>query len=71
MEEQLVKIKKSYDQTIEYGSPEYRIASMIEAHLERPDQYDLSTEEFEALLHDFNIEKVEKVRPMLQYFLTC
>lgn len=53
------------------SSPEYRIASMIEAHLERPDQYDLSTEEFEALLHDFNIEKVEKVGPMLQYFLTC
>ncbi|WP_086347585.1 class I SAM-dependent methyltransferase [Candidatus Enterococcus clewellii] len=54
------------------GSPECRIAMMIEAHLERPDNYNLSVEEFEKLLHPhFIIERKEKVGPMIQYFLRC
>lgn len=52
------------------GSPENRIAMMIEEHLGRPDKYDLSTEEFEGLLcGKFEIVSKEKVGPMIQYFL--
>lgn len=54
------------------GSPENRIAMMIEEYLERPDKYNLSAEEFELLLdNNFVIKKKEKVGPMNQYFLVC
>ncbi len=54
------------------GSPEQRITMLIEAHLGRPDRYDLSPAEFEKLLnHRFEIQRVEKVGPMIQYFLNC
>ncbi len=54
------------------GSPEQRVAMLIEAHLGRPDRYDLSPVEFDDLLHNrFEIQRAEKVGPMIQYFLRC
>lgn len=54
------------------GSPECRIAMMIEEYLGRTDLYDLSSEAFENLLLPyFKIEKKEKVGAMIQYFLEC
>lgn len=52
------------------GSPEFEIARMIEEHLGRQDQFDLSEEEFETILDAyFVIRKKEIVGPMIQYFL--
>lgn len=54
------------------GSPECRITMIIEEHLGRPDKFDMSAQEFEDLLQNyFEIEKKEKVGPMIQYFLSC
>jgi SAM-dependent methyltransferase len=54
------------------GSPECRIMMMIEEHLGRPDQFDMSAEAFEDILQDyFEIEKKEKAGPMIEYFLRC
>ena len=54
------------------GSPECRIMMMIEAHLGRPDRFDLSSHEFESILENyFETEKKEKAGPMTQYFLRC
>ena len=54
------------------GSPECVICGLIEAHLGRPDLFDLSVEGFEALLGEFfAVHHKEVVGPMLQYFLTC
>lgn len=48
----------------------YTIARMIEAYLGRPNQFDLSIDEFENMLVPyFEIEKKEVVGPMIQYFL--
>lgn len=54
------------------GSPECEICGLIEAHLGRPDRFDLSIESFEALIGDFfAIHHKEVVGPMIQYFLVC
>lgn len=54
------------------GSPECVICGLIEAHLGRPDRFDLTIEAFEKLLGDFSaIHHKEVVGPMIQYFLTC
>jgi len=54
------------------GSPEQRITMLIEEHLGRPDQFDMSSLEFDDMLQNhFEIEKSEKVGPMIQYFLRC
>lgn len=54
------------------GSPECRITMIIEEHLGRPDKFDMSSQEFENMLQNyFEIEKKEKVGPMIQYFLRC
>ncbi|MBP1040203.1 class I SAM-dependent methyltransferase [Vagococcus sp. BWB3-3] len=48
----------------------YTIAKMIEAHLGRPNQFNISIREFENILAPyFKIEKREVVGPMIQYFL--
>ena len=53
------------------GSPEYRITMKIEEHLGRVDKFDMSSQEFEDMLKNyFEIEKTEKVGPMIQYFLS-
>lgn len=52
------------------GSPESRIAMIIEEYLGRADKFKLSSQEFDDMLMDyFEIEKTEKVGPMIQYFL--
>lgn len=52
------------------GSPECRIAMIIEEYLGRADKYDMPSQEFEAMLGNyFEIEIKEKVGPMIQYFL--
>lgn len=54
------------------GSPACEICALIEAHLGRPDRFDLSVEAFEDLLGDFfAIRHKEVVGPMIQYFLVC
>ncbi len=54
------------------GSPEFRITMIIEEHLGRADKFNMSSQEFEYLLVNyFEIEKKEKVGPMIQYFLCC
>ena len=54
------------------GSPECVICGLIEAHLGRPDRFDLTVEGFEALLRGlFAIHHKEVVGPMIQYFLVC
>ena len=54
------------------GSPTCEICALIEAHLGRPDRFDLSVEAFEAILGDFFvIHHKEVVGPMIQYFLVC
>jgi ubiquinone/menaquinone biosynthesis C-methylase UbiE len=54
------------------GSPEHRITMLIEDYLGRTDRFDMSTKEFEdVLVNYFEIEKKEKVGPMIQYFLSC
>ena len=54
------------------GSPEFRITMAIEEYLGRTDQFDMSAQEFEDLLVNyFEIERKEKVGPMIQYFLSC
>ena len=54
------------------GSPACVICGLIEAHLGRPDLFDLSVEGFEALLSNFfDIHHKEVVGPMIQYFLVC
>ena len=53
------------------GSPEHRITMIIEEHLGRTDKFDMSSQEFENMLQNFEIEKKEKVGPMIQYFLSC
>lgn len=54
------------------GSPACEICGLIEAHLGRPDRFNLSVEAFEALLADFfSIDHKEVVGPMIQYFLVC
>jgi len=51
-------------------SPECRIMMKIEAHLGRPDRFDMPSREFEAILQKYFItEKKEKAGPMTQYFL--
>lgn len=52
------------------GTPEFEITAQIEEYLGRKDKFNLSVNEFEALLDSrFAIEKKEKVGPMIQYFL--
>jgi SAM-dependent methyltransferase len=52
------------------GSPECRITMIIEEYLGRADKFEMSSQEFEDMLLDyFEIEKTEKVGPMIQYFL--
>lgn len=52
------------------GSPEFEISKLIEEYLGRQDQFNLSVEEFEAILDAyFIIDKKEIVGPMIQYFL--
>lgn len=52
------------------GSPEFEISKLIEEYLGRQDQFNLSAEEFEAILDAyFIIDKKEIVGPMIQYFL--
>jgi len=54
------------------GSPECRIMMMVEAHLGRPDRFDMSSHEFEDILRNyFNAERKDKAGPMTQYFLRC
>ncbi|GFZ33257.1 SAM-dependent methyltransferase [Clostridium zeae] len=54
------------------GSPEHRITMLIEGYLGRTDKFDMSSQEFEDILVNyFEIEKKEKVGPMIQYFLIC
>ena len=54
------------------NSPLFRITMLIEEHLGRPDKFNMSSEEFDAMLQDyFEIEKREKVAGMIQYFLIC
>ncbi|MCH5286227.1 MAG: class I SAM-dependent methyltransferase [Christensenellaceae bacterium] len=54
------------------GSPACVICGLIEAHLGRPDKFNLSIEGFEALLGNFfTIHHKEAVGPMIQYFLVC
>ncbi len=52
------------------GSPTFEIAKLIEEYLGRQDCFNLSVEEFEAILSPyFAIEKKEIVGSMIQYFL--
>jgi SAM-dependent methyltransferase len=52
------------------GSPECTIYALIEAHLGRADQFDLTRDAFERLLEPyFTLESREKVGPMVQYFV--
>lgn len=52
------------------GSPEFEISKLIEEYLGRQDQFNLSADEFEAILDAyFIIDKKEIVGPMIQYFL--
>ncbi|WP_200268267.1 hypothetical protein [Clostridium yunnanense] len=45
---------------------------LIEEYLGRTDRFDMSSQEFEEVLANyFQIEKKEKVGPMIQYFLCC
>ncbi len=54
------------------GSPECRIAMMIEEYLGRADKFNMSSQEFEEILVDyFDIEKTENTGLMIQYFLSC
>ena len=54
------------------GSPEAEIAKLIEEYLGRPDKFNLSVEEFEAILDPcFVLDKKEIVGPMIEYFLVC
>ena len=54
------------------GSPEAEIAKLIEEYLGRPDRFDLSADQFEALLDAyFVIDRKEIVGPMIEYFLVC
>lgn len=53
------------------SDPTGQIMMSIEDHLGRPDQFDMSSQEFEDLLHPyFIIDKVD-VGAMIQYFLIC
>lgn len=55
-----------------FDSPLFQITMLIEEHLGRPDKFNMSSQEFDALLQDyFEIEKKEKVASMIQYFLSC
>ncbi len=52
------------------GSPECRIAMLVEEYLGRPNRYKIPAQEFESLLSNyFIIETKDKVGSMLQYFL--
>jgi hypothetical protein len=43
---------------------------MIEAHLERPDKFDMAPQEFEELLEKyFELEIADKASAMIQYYL--
>jgi len=54
------------------GSPECRIAMIIEDYLGRTDQYDLPPQTFEKLIGDyFTIVRKEKSGSMIQYFMRC
>ena len=54
------------------GSPECEICGLIEAHLGRPDRFNLSVAAFESLLNGFfDTHHKEVVGPMIQYFLVC
>lgn len=54
------------------GSPECEISMIIEDYMGRTDTFHMSVQEFEDMLIDyFEIEKTEKVGPMIQYFLRC
>ena len=54
------------------GSPEAEIAKLIEEYLGRPDRFDLSADQFGALLDAyFVIDRKEIVGPMIEYFLVC
>jgi len=55
-----------------FDSPLFRITMLIEEYLGRPDKFNMSSQEFDAMLQDyFEIEKKEKVAGMIQYFLIC
>lgn len=54
--------------------PMRRFMKLIEAHMGRPDRFDMSPSEFEPLLQDyFEVEKKESIAAvaMIQYFLRC
>lgn len=54
------------------GSPEFRITTIIEEYLGRPDKFNMSSVEFEGVLQNyFEINQKAKVGPMIQYFLVC
>ena len=54
------------------GSPECEISMIIEDYMGRTDTFHMSVQEFDDMLIDyFEIEKTEKVGPMIQYFLRC
>ncbi|WMT39695.1 class I SAM-dependent methyltransferase [Paenibacillus sp. D2_2] len=53
-----------------FDSPLFRITMLIEEHLGRPDKFNMSSQEFDAMLQDyFEIEKKENIAGMIQYFL--
>lgn len=55
-----------------FDSPLFRITMLIEEHLGRPDKFNMSYQEFDAMLQGyFEIEEKEKVAGMIQYFLMC
>ena len=55
-----------------FDSPLFRITMLIEEYLGRPDKFNMSSLEFDVTLQDyFEIEKMEKVAGMIQYFLSC
>ena len=52
------------------GSPECRIAMLVEEYLGRPNRYNIPAQEFENMLsYYFIIETKEKVGSMFQYFM--
>jgi len=55
-----------------FDSSLFQITMLIEEHLGRPDKFNMSSQEFDAMLQNyFEIEKKEKVAGMIQYFLIC
>lgn len=54
--------------------PMRRIMSLIEEHRGCPNRFDMSHQEFNAILHNyFEVDKIEKIDTvaMIQYFLRC